>query len=110
MFVPLVMARMIDVGIVRRDIQSIVWMGVVLFLLAAIGLTASLTAQFFAAKAAVGFSAELKLELFDHIQKLSFGDIDQIGTATLITRMTSDVNQVQGGVNLFCAFFYGRPF
>ncbi len=110
LFVPLVMARMIDVGIVRRDIQSIVWMGVVLFLLAAIGLTASLTAQFFAAKAAVGFSAELKLELFDHIQKLSFGDIDQIGTATLITRMTSDVNQVQGGVNLFLRLFLRSPF
>ena len=110
LFVPLVMARMIDKGIADRDYGTIAGMGAVLVLLAAIGLAASLTAQFFAAKAAVGFAAELKQELFHHIQKLSFGDVDQVGTATLITRMTSDANQVQSGVNLVLRLFMRSPF
>ncbi len=110
LFVPLVMARMIDEGIADRDYSTIAGMGAVLVLLAAIGLAASLTAQFFAAKAAVGFSAKLKQELFHHIQKLSFGDVDQVGTSTMITRMTSDANQVQSGVNLVLRLFMRSPF
>lgn len=110
LFVPLVMARMIDRGIADRDYGTIAGMGAVLVLLAAIGLAASLTAQFFAAKAAVGFSAKLKQELFHHIQKLSFGDVDQVGTSTMITRMTSDANQVQSGVNLVLRLFMRSPF
>lgn len=110
LFVPLVMAAIIDVGIVNRDYGYIARMGGVLVLLAAVGLTASLTAQYFAAKAAVGFSAKLKHALFAHIQKLSFGDMDQVGTSTMITRMTSDVNQVQNGVNLVLRLFLRSPF
>lgn len=110
LFVPLVMARIIDVGILQKDTQTIGKMGLVLVLLAAIGLTASLTAQYFAAKAAVGFSTNLKQALFQHIQKLSFGDMDQLGTSTMINRMTSDVNQVQSGVNLFLRLFLRSPF
>lgn len=109
LFVPLVMAAMIDVGIAGRDSGYILKMGGVLVLLAIIGLAASLTAQYFAAKAAVGFSAGLKQELFAHIQKLSFGDIDEVGSATMITRMTSDVNQVQAGVNLVLRLFLRSP-
>ncbi len=110
LFVPLVMAKMIDDGIVSRDYGIIAGMGAVLVLLAAIGLAASLTAQYFAAKAAVGFSARLKQELFHHIQKLSFSDMDQVGTSTMITRMTSDANQVQSGVNLVLRLFMRSPF
>lgn len=110
LFVPLVMARIIDVGIADRDYGTIAGMGAVLVLLAVIGLTASLTAQYFAAKAAVNFSARMKQELFRHIQKLSFGDMDQVGTSTLITRMTSDANQVQSGVNLVLRLFMRSPF
>ncbi len=110
LFVPLVMARIIDVGIGEKDYGTIAWMGAVLALLAIIGLTASLTAQYFAAKAAVSFSARLKQELFRHIQKFSFGDMDQVGTSTLITRMTSDANQVQSGVNLVLRLFMRSPF
>lgn len=110
LFVPLVMAAVIDVGIQRQDYSYIFRMGGVLVLLAAVGLTASLTAQYFAAKAAVGFSAKLKQALFSHIQKLSFGDMDQIGTSTMITRMTSDANQVQNGVNLVLRLFLRSPF
>lgn len=109
LFVPLVMAAIIDEGIAGRDSGYIVKMGGVLVLLALVGLTASLTAQYFAAKAAVGFSARLKQELFAHIQKLSFGDMDEVGSATMITRMTSDVNQVQAGVNLVLRLFLRSP-
>lgn len=109
LFVPLVMAAIIDVGIASRDSGYIVKMGGVLVLLALVGLAASLTAQYFAAKAAVGFSAKLKQELFAHIQKLSFGDMDEVGPATMITRMTSDVNQVQAGVNLVLRLFLRSP-
>ena len=109
LFVPLVMAAIIDRGILNKDYAYIGKMGGVLVLLAMIGLSAALTAQFFAAKAAVGFSAKLKSELFAHMQKLSFGDIDEIGTSTMITRMTSDVNQVQAGVNLVLRLFLRSP-
>mgnify|MGYP002569416460 FL=1 len=85
-------------------------MGLVLILLAMIGLAAALTAQYFAAKAAVGFCTDLKHDLFAHIQRLSFEKLDQMGTATMITRMTSDVNQVQNGVNLVLRLFLRSPF
>lgn len=110
LFVPLVMASIIDEGIANEDYGHIAKMGGILFLLAVVGLAMALTAQYFAAKAAVGFSAKLKHELFGHIQKLSFGDMDRIGTSTMITRMTSDVNQVQNGVNLVLRLFLRSPF
>ncbi|MBO5485625.1 MAG: ABC transporter ATP-binding protein [Eubacterium sp.] len=110
LFVPLVMASIIDEGIVNGDYGHIAKMGGILILLAIIGLSMALTAQYFAAKAAVGFSTKLKHELFGHIQKLSFGDMDRIGTSTMITRMTSDVNQVQNGVNLVLRLFLRSPF
>ena len=100
LFVPLVVASMIDIGIRNQDTGYILKMAGVLVLLAAIGLACSLTAQFFAAKAAVGFSTALRNALFAHINSLSYHEQDKIGTATLITRMTSDVNQVQSGLNL----------
>lgn len=110
LFVPLVMAQIIDVGIRNQDGAYIVKMGGVLLLLAAVGLTCSLTAQYFAAKAAVGFSTALRNDLFAHINSLSYSEQDVIGTATLITRMTSDVNQVQSGLNLFLRLFLRSPF
>ncbi len=100
LFVPLVMAQMIDIGIKNQDVPYIMKMGGLLVLLGVIGLTCSLTAQFFAAKASVGFSTALRNDLFAHINHLSYAEQDGIGTATLITRMTSDVNQVQSGLNL----------
>lgn len=108
--VPLVTAVIIDHGIGTRD-QGIVWKyGGVLLLLAIIGLTCSITAQYFAAKAAVGFAAKLRHALFSHVEKLSFTEIDEIGTSTLITRMTSDINQVQSGVNMALRLFLRSPF
>ena len=100
LFVPLVIASIIDRGIEKEDTTHILWMGCVLVLLGIIGLVCSVTAQYFSAKAATGFASRLRTVLFSHIQKLSFSQIDETGTATLITRMTSDVNQVQSGVNL----------
>lgn len=110
LFVPLVVAQMIDVGIKNQDISYVLKIGGLLLLLAAVGLTCSLTAQFFAAKAAVGFSTALRNDLFAHINSLSYDEQDVIGTATLITRMTSDVNQVQSGVNLTLRLFLRSPF
>ena len=110
LFVPLVMAAIIDKGIAGGDFGYIGRMGVILVLLATIGLVASLTAQYFAAKAAVGFAAKLKHDLFNHIQSLSFGDMDMMGTSTMITRMTNDVNQVQSGVNLVLRLLLRSPF
>lgn len=110
LFVPLVMAKIIDVGIQNRDTAYILKMGGVLLLLAAVGLTCSLTAQFFAAKAAVGFATALRNDLFRHINRLSYTEQDTIGTAALITRMTSDVNQVQSGVNLTLRLLLRSPF
>lgn len=110
LFVPLVMAQIIDVGIHNRDVNYIVKMGGLLLLLAAIGLACSLTAQFFAAKAAVGFSTALRNDLFSHINHLSYSEQDVIGTSTLITRMTSDVNQVQSGLNLTLRLLLRSPF
>lgn len=110
LFVPLVMASIIDVGIQNGDRAYILKMCGILILLAVIGLTCSITAQYFAAKAAVGFAAKLRYALFAHIQKFSYSELDQAGTATLITRMTSDVNQVQSGVNLILRLFLRSPF
>lgn len=108
--VPLVTAAMIDRGIGGRDGGQILRYGGVLILLAMIGLTCSVVAQYYAAKAAVGFAAKLRHALFSHIETLSFGDIDQIGTSTLITRMTSDINQMQSGVNMALRLFLRSPF
>lgn len=110
LFVPLVVARMIDVGITNGDVPYILKMGGLLVLLGIVGLTCSLTAQYFAAKAAVGFSTALRNDLFAHIQSLSYSEQDTIGTATLITRMTSDVNQVQSGLNLALRLLLRSPF
>ena len=110
LFVPLVVARIVDVGIRNRDVSYILKMGGLLLLLAAIGLACSLTAQYFAAKAAVGFSTGLRRDLFAHISSLSYSEQDAIGTSTLITRMTSDINQVQTGVNLTLRLFLRSPF
>ncbi|MGN9173489.1 ABC transporter ATP-binding protein [Lachnospiraceae bacterium HCP1S3_A8] len=110
LFVPLVMANIIDTGIKNAD-QPYIWkMCGMLILLAAIGLTCSLTAQYFSAKAAVGFGTALRNDLFRHINSLSYREIDTIGTSTLITRMTSDINQVQSGVNLVLRLFLRSPF
>lgn len=110
LFVPLVMASMIDRGITGRQPAYIWKMGALLVLLGIIGLTCSLTAQFFSAKAATGFAAKLKSALFAHIQRLSFSEMDTVGTSTMITRMTSDVNQVQSGVNMTLRLFLRSPF
>lgn len=110
LFVPLVMAQIIDVGIKNRDASYILKMGGILVLLGMIGLACSLTAQYFAAKAAVGFSTALRNDLFAHIGHLSYNEQDKIGTATLITRMTSDVNQVQSGLNLALRLLLRSPF
>ncbi|MDE6405933.1 MAG: ABC transporter ATP-binding protein/permease, partial [Lachnospiraceae bacterium] len=110
LFVPLVMAAIIDRGIGQADTGYVLKMGLILVALGLIGLLCSITAQYFAAKAAVGFSTGLKHALFDHIQSLSFTEIDTLGTSTLITRMTSDVNQVQNGVNMVLRLFLRSPF
>lgn len=109
LMVPLVMANIIDYGISNRSMGYIGKMGLLLLLLGIVGLASSITAQFFAAKAAVGFSTKLRQALFDHIEDLSFTDIDKAGTSTMITRMTSDVNQVQSGVNMTLRLFLRSP-
>ena len=110
LIVPLVMAAIIDTGIGTQNRPYILKMCGVLVLLAAVGLVSAITAQWFAAKAATGFSAKLRHLLFEHIQELSFSQMDLFGTDTLITRMTSDVNQVQNGVNLVLRLFMRSPF
>ena len=109
LLVPLVMANIIDYGISNRNMGYIGKMGLLLLLLGVVGLASSITAQFFAAKAAVGFSTQLRQALFNHIEDLSFTDIDKAGTSTMITRMTSDVNQVQSGVNMTLRLFLRSP-
>ena len=95
LIVPLVVAQIIDIGIANADENYILGRCGILILLAVIGLVCAISAQYFAAKAAVGFATQLRSALFAHIQKLSFADVDQIGSSTLITRMTSDINQLQ---------------
>ncbi|MFQ7713374.1 MAG: ABC transporter transmembrane domain-containing protein [Agathobacter rectalis] len=120
LIVPLVMAAIIDNGITASDKPYIWKMGGVLVLLAAVGLVSSVTAQYFAAKAAVGFSTKLRHILFEKIESLSFSKMDTVGTSTLITRMTSDINQVQSGsqsgastlpsLAIYCIRSYGDGF
>lgn len=110
LLVPLVMANIIDVGIKNRDVSYIFRMCLVMILLGVIGLVCSLTAQYYSAKAATGFGTALRNDLFRHISSLSYTEIDKIGTSTLLTRMTSDTNQIQTGVNLVLRLFLRSPF
>ncbi len=110
LFVPLVMAAIIDTGITNGDKSYILQMGGILVLLAVIGLVCAVTAQYFSARAAVGFATKLRHALFAHIQGLSYTELDTLGTGTLITRMTSDVNQLQNGVNLTLRLLLRSPF
>lgn len=110
LLVPLVMARIIDAGIRNQDVPYIISMGGALLCLAVVGLACSLTAQYFAARASVGFATALRNDLFAHINSLSYSEQDVIGTSTLITRMTSDVNQVQSGLNLALRLLLRSPF
>ena len=108
--VPLLVARIIDEGIATGNTQ-VIWSNFALMLLMALlGLSCSFTAQYFAAKAAIGSAAGLRRDLLAHIQGLSFTELDTIGTSTLITRMTSDINQVQNGINMFLRLFLRSPF
>lgn len=110
LIVPLVVAAIIDVGIGNEDRNYILKMCGVMVLLGVVGLVSSITAQYFAAKAATGFATKLRHSLFKHIQSLSFSEIDKIGTSTMITRMTSDINQLQSGVNMVLRLFLRSPF
>lgn len=110
LIVPLVVAGIVDVGIANRDTSYIWRMCLVMILLGVIGLVCSLTAQYFSAKAAMGFSTALRNALFSHIGKLSYEELDRLGTPTLVTRITSDVNQAQTGVNLVLRLFLRSPF
>lgn len=110
LLIPVVMANVIDVGIAGRDIGYVVRMCLLMILLGIIGLVCSITAQYFSAKAATGFGTALRNDLFRHITSLSYTEIDSIGTSTLLTRMTSDTNQVQTGVNMVLRLFLRSPF
>ena len=110
LFVPLVMANIIDVGIPAGDTGYILRRAALLVLLGLVGLGCSIIAQYYAARAAVGFSAGVRRALFQHIQRLSVAQLEQEGAATLITRMTSDVNQTQNGVNMVLRLFLRSPF
>lgn len=110
LIVPLITANIIDVGIRRGDLGYILARGGILVFMGVLGLTCSLTAQYFAAKASVGFGTEVRHDLFAHIQRLSYAEVDKIGSATLVTRMTSDINQAQSGVNLVLRLFLRSPF
>lgn len=110
LFVPLVVASMIDVGIKDQDVGYVARMGGLLILLGVVGLVSALTAQYFAAKAAVSTGTRLRNDLFYHISHLSYPEIDTVGTSTLITRMTSDINQVQTGINMVLRLFLRSPF
>ena len=110
LMVPVVVAKIIDVGVAKNDYGYIVEMFFVLLLMAAVGLLCSFTAQFFAAKASVGFATSVRQAMFDHIQGLSFTELDTLGTDTLITRLTDDVNQVQNGINMGLRLLLRSPF
>lgn len=110
LIVPLIVAQIVDVGIADENYGYIFKMGGLLFLLAAIGLTCSLIAQYYAAKAAVGFATDVRGDLFRHVNTFSYNELDKLGTSTLITRITNDVNQVQTGVNLVLRLFLRSPF
>lgn len=108
--VPMIMARMIDVGIKSQNMLFVWKMGAILIVFGVLGLVCSLTAQYFAAKASVGFGTELREDFFRYIEKFSYRELDMVGNATLVTRMTSDINQVQSGVNLVLRLFLRSPF
>ena len=110
LIVPVIMAHIIDIGIKNHDTLYIWKMGAVLVIFGILGLTCSLLAQYFAAKAAVGFGTALRHDLFWHIENLSHAEVDKAGSSTLVVRMTSDVNQVQSGVNLVLRLFLRSPF
>ena len=110
LFVPLVVASIVDKGIANQDTSYIIKMCLLLILLALIGLACSITAQYFAAKAAVGFVTKIRFALFSHIQHLSYKELDETGTSTLVTRLTSDINQVQNGTNLTLRLLLRSPF
>ncbi|SDB14283.1 ATP-binding cassette, subfamily B [Ruminococcaceae bacterium FB2012] len=110
LIVPIVMAKIIDVGIASEDSSYVLKMGGVLVLLGVLGLAASLTAQFFAAKASLGFGTELRRDLFRHIGTFSHKEIDRVGSSTLVTRMTVDINQAQTGINMLLRLFLRSPF
>lgn len=110
LFVPLVMADIIDIGIVNEDSAYILKKGLVLVFLGVLGLACSLTAQYFAAKAALGFGTALRNDMYAHIGSFSYAELDETGTSTLITRMTNDINQAQTGVNLILRLFLRSPF
>lgn len=110
LFVPLIVASIIDNGIKNGDKSYVIKMSLLLVLIGIVGLSISITAQYFSAKAAVGFSAKLRHALYEHLMGLSFTEVDGIGTSTMITRMTSDVNQAQTGVNMFLRLFLRSPF
>ena len=110
LIVPIVIAQIIDVGIANHDNKYIVQRFFILILMAAFGLTCSITAQFFAAKASVGFATKLKQAVYDHVQRLSFTELDTLGTDTLITRLTDDINQVQNGLNMGLRLLLRSPF
>ncbi len=109
LFVPLVVKKIIDDGIENNDTGLIIQMCLVLVLLAVIGIVTSVTAQYFASKASVGFAKKVRHTLFSHIQRLSYSEIDRVGTSTLITRLTSDVNQIQTGINMTLRLFLRSP-
>ena len=110
LIVPIIIAQIIDVGIAHHDNGYIVQRFFILILMAAFGLTCSITAQFFAAKASVGFATKLRQAVYDHVQRLSFTELDTLGTDTLITRLTDDINQVQNGVNMGLRLLLRSPF
>ena len=110
LIVPLVVARIIDVGIKNNDKTYILQMGGIMILLGALGLACSLTAQYFAAKAAFGLGTELRRDMFHHINSFSHSEIDKLGSSSLVTRITSDINQAQTGVNMILRLFMRSPF
>lgn len=110
LFVPIVMAKIVDIGIYNKDVSYILKMGGILVLLGILGLTCSLTAQYFAAKAAVGFGTELRNDMYKHINQFSYQELDTIGTSALVTRITNDINQTQTAVNLALRLFLRSPF
>ena len=109
LLVPLVMASIIDKGIAEGERPYVIWHGLLMIALGVIGFACTLSAQYFSAKAAVGFSSKLKESVFSHIQTLSFTELDEIGSSTLITRLTSDINQIQSGLNLTLRLFLRSP-
>ena len=110
LIVPLIIASLVDDGLRRNAAPVVVRSVLLLALMAALGLAASVTAQYFAARAAIGFSSRLRRRLFSHIQSLSYADLDALGSSTLITRITGDINQVQTGINLGLRLLLRSPF